>query len=596
MSPLVLRSAASAVLVAALAITSGPLASAASAAAPSAAPVAAFDAASDAPRSIVLPEGQPLWQPSAESPLPAVPDEAPSAARASAAASISGRVVVEEADGSIATTTPRGALLNVEVWSSEAGLLGNHSVAGDLTFSIDGLTAGQTYYLLIKDNADLYADLWSGGSAVARSAEPLQAPAAGVQLRTARLGSLEGRLSGVAGDQRVDIWYRDPGTDGYFRTGELDLITGGDNPYSFQQVVPGDYLVRASSRDDVIDDSYWDHVLRSGDAGDVRVPVGGSAAGIDLSLSSDYQQYTGRLAGSDRYATSVEATGYFSPGIPVLYVASGANWPDALSAGPAAAALGGALLLTDPDRLPRVVSDEIRRLRPERVVVVGSELSVSPGVLSAIRSIVGGTERIGGTDRYDTSRRIVADAFGTGPYSNMFVATGTNFPDALSAAPIAGWRAQPVLLVDGATSGADSATATAVRDLAPEHVEFLGGDPSIRDAYVADFARRGLAPSVSRIAGRDRYETSVELNSAYPQSLLQDSVFLAAGSSFADALSGATTAAALGSSVLLTERDCVHDSTLRFLASNSKNYAFLLGGEPTLTEDVANLRNCEYDF
>jgi hypothetical protein len=40
----------------------------------------------------------------------------------------------------------------------------------------------------------------------------------------------------------------------------------------------------------------------------------------------------------------------------------------------------------------------------------------------------------------------------------------------------------------------------------------------------------------------------------------------------------------------------VHDSTLRFLASNSKNYAFLLGGEPTLTEDVANLRNCEYDF
>ncbi|WP_181026186.1 hypothetical protein [Rathayibacter rathayi] len=56
------------------------------------------------------------------------------------------------------------------------------------------------------------------------------------------------------------------------------------------------------------------------------------------------------------------------------------------------------------------------------------------------------------------------------------------------------------------------------------------------------------------------------------------------------ARSRAATAATVGSSVLLTERDCVHDVTLAVLAESSKNEAFLLGGEPTLTADVDGRR------
>ncbi|MWV49109.1 hypothetical protein GRS96_07440 [Rathayibacter sp. VKM Ac-2803] len=598
MSQLSLRSAAAAVLALVLAVSASPAASAEPL--PEAPVVASADELS-APAQAIVPAGEHAWEPSATTPLP---DSPPSAAArtqaeasslASATASITGTVLLEEADGSFTTTLPRDTFLSVEVWTAADGAVGTYEVANDLTFTAGGLTAGRTYFLLVRDNYPTYASLWYGGSAIAVGAQPLEAPASGIELRTSRLGTLSGTVGGLSGDRRVDLWYREPSNGAFYRTDSQDLRVYGGDPYSFPSVVAGEYLVRASTQYGVVDDTYWEHVRRSGDASTVAVAIGGSTGGIDLELDDDYLWYTGRLAGSDRYATSVAATSaVFSPGIPVLYLASGAKWPDALSAAPAAAAQGGALLLTDPDRLPAVVADEIRRLDPARVIVVGSDLSVGPGVLGAVRSLVSDTTRIGGSDRYDTSRRVVADAFGTGPYDEVFLATGTNFPDALSAAPIAGWRGEPVLLVDGATSTVDTPTEAALQDLDPGHAEFIGGGPSISEAYQDDFTRRGLAETVSRIAGSNRHDTSVRLNRAYPQSLLQDTVFFAAGDSFADALSGATSAAALGSSVLLTERDCVHDYTTDFMATNSKNYAFLLGGEPTLTRDVENLVVCEY--
>ena len=58
-----------------------------------------------------------------------------------------------------------------------------------------------------------------------------------------------------------------------------------------------------------------------------------------------------RLSGADRYATAVAVAGAIgNPGTVLL--ATGTNFPDALSAGPAAAHLGGAVLLTNGSTLP----------------------------------------------------------------------------------------------------------------------------------------------------------------------------------------------------------------------------------------------------
>src|SRR5690606_22695181 len=53
-----------------------------------------------------------------------------------------------------------------------------------------------------------------------------------------------------------------------------------------------------------------------------------------------------RFSGTDRYMTGVDISKKsFSPGVPVVYVATGLAFPDALAAAPAAAAQGGPLLL-----------------------------------------------------------------------------------------------------------------------------------------------------------------------------------------------------------------------------------------------------------
>ncbi|WKK70691.1 cell wall-binding repeat-containing protein [Rathayibacter oskolensis] len=371
MSLLSLRSAAAAVLVTVLALGAAPLAAA------EPLPGAPLTAAADtitAPAQAIVPEGEEPWEPSATTPLPEVTaapaarSAAGAAATASAAASISGTVRVEEADGSVASTMPSDASLSVEVWTPDGTSLGLWPVAADLTFTAGGLEAGRSYYLLLRDDiSPSYASTWYGGSIVAVGAVPLQAPASGVEMTTSRVGSISGTIGGVSGDRRIDIWYRYPTTGSYFLMDSQDIRVYFGDPYTFPAVPAGDYLVRASTQYGSIDDTYWDHVRRSGEASDVPVAVGGAVSGIDLALDDQFLFYTGRLAGSDRYATSVAATSaVFSPGIPVLYLASGAKWPDALSAAPAAAAQGGALLLTDPDRLPPVVADEIRRLDPAR--------------------------------------------------------------------------------------------------------------------------------------------------------------------------------------------------------------------------------------
>jgi putative cell wall-binding protein len=79
-----------------------------------------------------------------------------------------------------------------------------------------------------------------------------------------------------------------------------------------------------------------------------------------------------RIAGSDRFATSAAlSSSAFAPGVPVVYVATGLAFPDALASGPLAVRSGAPVLLVDGPRLPQSVADEIRRLQPGRIEVLG---------------------------------------------------------------------------------------------------------------------------------------------------------------------------------------------------------------------------------
>ncbi len=112
----------------------------------------------------------------------------------------------------------------------------------------------------------------------------------------------------------------------------------------------------------------------------------------------------------------------------------------------AATAGNGPVLLVDGTTLLQAVADEIVRLTPDRIVVVGGTTAVSDAVLTALDALQGSdtVDRISGPNRYATAAAISEDAF-PGGSNRVYIATGLNFPDALAGAAAAGTYGAPVL-------------------------------------------------------------------------------------------------------------------------------------------------------
>jgi putative cell wall-binding protein len=79
-----------------------------------------------------------------------------------------------------------------------------------------------------------------------------------------------------------------------------------------------------------------------------------------------------RISGNDRYETSVAVSAdAFDPGVPSVFLTTGENYPDGLAAGAIAGAAHVPVLLTHKTCLPQSVADEITRLDPAQVYVIG---------------------------------------------------------------------------------------------------------------------------------------------------------------------------------------------------------------------------------
>ena len=85
-----------------------------------------------------------------------------------------------------------------------------------------------------------------------------------------------------------------------------------------------------------------------------------------------------RITANDRYAMSVAVSAaFFPPGTETAYLAVGTDFPDALAAGPATHQSPGPLLLVQTSTLPTVVRNELIRLGPRRIVILGGTAAIS---------------------------------------------------------------------------------------------------------------------------------------------------------------------------------------------------------------------------
>jgi putative cell wall-binding protein len=187
-----------------------------------------------------------------------------------------------------------------------------------------------------------------------------------------------------------------------------------------------------------------------------------------------------RLAGPNRYATGVEISRALWSSSDMVYVASGATYPDALSGGALAARNNAPILLSDRMALPEEVKRELIRLRPTGVVLLGGTAALSKALRDEIaRSVPGASvSRLAGKNRYATSAVITRAGWASS--EQAFFAAGTGFPDALAGVPASALRGAPLVLTQRTCMPAP--IARTVDQLGPRDRILLGGSVVLDDS------------------------------------------------------------------------------------------------------------------
>ncbi len=242
-----------------------------------------------------------------------------------------------------------------------------------------------------------------------------------------------------------------------------------------------------------------------------------AAAVADPRVTSSLPASVMELQGSTRYDTMQQivdeycktASEQLSGALPsTVIVASGENFPDALSASALAGAYSAPIVLTSGDSLSDQAAQEISSISPSKIIIIGGSAAISSNVESSISSImpVGcSLERVFGSDRVGTSLAIYGNNRGSWG-STAILASADTFADALSAAPMAYASLSPVFLCsNGAIS---QETLDAISNGGFTKVIVVGGTAVIPDSTLLDIWNASHNIGITRLAGSDRYKTS----------------------------------------------------------------------------------------
>lgn len=173
-------------------------------------------------------------------------------------------------------------------------------------------------------------------------------------------------------------------------------------------------------------------------------------------------------------------------------------------------------------------------------------------------------DRLAGEDRFDTMRRILNETYGNGTYPTVIVASGKNFPDALTANGLAGMLEAisvdvrvPIILTDN--NHLSKEARDKLIDFRAENIYIMGGEKAISETVKKEIENARPSAWVGRIAGADRQATSVEglkrfANTPWMRSG-NHSIIIATGKTYADALSISPVAKQLGMPIILTDNN-----------------------------------------
>ena len=331
---------------------------------------------------------------------------------------------------------------------------------------------------------------------------------------------------------------------------------------------------------------------KPGSSGHSSSSGGSSGGGSSVSSSSSETKNTkklenqNRVAGKNRYETAVNVSKMlYKNGADVVILANSEKYSDVLSAIPYGNMIKAPVLYADLNRLPGETLNEIKRLGAKKVIFIGGYGTLNNEIYNSLKKSGYAIDRIGGKDRYETSKLISEKmkASGAKGINDAILVNGENYPDALSASQLASKNQIPILLTK--SSNLSKYTLEKLKDNKNGKIYIIGGQNSV-SASIENSLKADKKNSVERFAGKDRYETSVKISKSL-NSNPKAAVF-ASGETFQDALIAGEVSGHEDIPLVLVGKSKISNSVNDYLINNKFDKAYLIGGESTVKDIEIN--------
>lgn len=308
--------------------------------------------------------------------------------------------------------------------------------------------------------------------------------------------------------------------------------------------------------------------------------------------SEDYLKALGvydKISGKDRYETAVRISQRGWPsGADSVVIVNAFNAMEGIISTPLASMNKAPILVTKNTSLPKTVANELRRLKPKNVYIVGSSYNVNSSVEKAIRSASGaGVTRISGVTLGDTSARIAEVMAKNIGIEEIYVVSSQNGPaDALSIAARAAERVQPILVTGKAS--VSSYVKNFLYRFPADRAYFIGGDGSMQNS-VLDTVKGYLSNKndVKRISGSDRhYTNAIILDEFYATNEKLVYISKSSNDALVDSISVGPLAGKMNTPVIITPTNRVSKAYDKYLQTAKTGKVVQIGGG--ITSEVMN--------
>ncbi|WP_052356467.1 cell wall-binding repeat-containing protein [[Clostridium] dakarense] len=247
-----------------------------------------------------------------------------------------------------------------------------------------------------------------------------------------------------------------------------------------------------------------------------------------------------KLIGNNRYDTAVKVSQEaFQNKVDSVIIVNGSSYSDGLSSGPLASVTNSSTLLARKDKLPNETKNELIRLKPSKIYIIGGPNAIQESVVNEISNTISipreNIIRIAGDNREDTSLQIAKYMQNITNVSTLYLVNGyKGEADAMSVLSKACKDKQPIVITNGNKLKEESIKF--IDDLGTKDIYIIGGEQVMSRNIinsVENIANTSLESK--RIYGVNRQETNAEVIKRFYKNL--DTIIVTKSDELIDALS-----------------------------------------------------------